>query len=107
MYAKIAATYIAAFCRETFDENPESMESTMCSGQMIDVFDHVGYGTHKYIPTERLNDDLELPQGAGVYSFWKMTDGSLLLLTCGGRLAYWSGSDEDKAEWPERRKEKV
>lgn len=107
MYAKIAATYIGAFCRETFDKDPDRMQSTMANGEMIDVFDHVGYGTHKYIPADRLTEELGMRVGGGVYGYWKMKDGSYLLRTCPGPLAYWSGSDDDKAEWVTPRTEKV
>ena len=107
MYAKIAATYIAAFCAETFDKDPERMESHMANGEMIDVFDHKGGGTHKYIPADRLSEELGMPKGAGVFSYWHMADGSYLLRTCPGRLAYWSGKDDEKAEWPTKRETKV
>lgn len=105
MYAKIAATYIAAYCRETFNKNPASMESHMANGEMMDVFDHNGHGSHKYIPADKLTEDLCMPKGAGVYGYWAMADKSYLLLTCGGRLAYWSGQATDKAEFPVQRKE--
>lgn len=107
MYAKIAATYIGAFCRETFEKEPDRMQSTVANGSMIDVFDHKGYGTHKYIPADKLAQDLELPDEAGVYGYWLMGDGSYLLLTCPGLLAWWSGKDEDCAQWVEPRKTKV
>lgn len=107
MYARIAAEYISAWCEKAFDTNPSRMESTMANGEMIDVFDHHGHGTHKYIPADRLTEELGMPAGGGVYGYWKLADGSYLLLTCGGRLAYWSGRPEDKAEWPEKRMAKV
>jgi len=100
MYARIAAVYIAAYCRETFGKDPQSMECHMANGSMIDVFDHNGHGSHKYIPADRLTEELGMSKGAGVYGYWAMADGSYLLLTCGGRLACWSGKVEDKAEWP-------
>lgn len=105
MYAKIAATYLAAYCRETFTKDPHTMESHMANGEMMDVFDHKGHGSHKYIPADKLTNDLGMRQGAGVYGYWAMSDGSYLLLTCGGRLAFWSGKDTDKAEFPVQRKE--
>lgn len=99
MYAKIAADYIHVWCRATFPERNEGMGSTMANGEMIDVFDHRGHGSHKYIPADKLTADLEEPVGAGVYGYWLMADGSYLLLTCKGPLAYWSGKAEDKASW--------
>ena len=99
MYAKIAATYIGAFCRETFDKDPDKMQSTVLTGAMMDVFANKGYGTHKYIPAAKLTQDLNLPDGAGVYGFWLMADDSYLLLTNPGAVAYWSGKDEDSAQW--------
>lgn len=107
MYAKIAAVYIHAFCRETFVKDPDSMAASMANAEMIDVFDHRGYGSHKDIPTNKLNKDLDQSKGGGVYGFWLMGDGSYLLLTCGGRLAYWSGKKEDKAKFSVKRKEMV
>jgi hypothetical protein len=103
--AQIAAQYITAWCRATYKENPDKMASTMANGGMMDVFDHKGHGTHKYIPADRLSHDLELEPGAGVYGYWLMQDGSYLLLTCTGALAWWSGKDEDEARWHELRKE--
>lgn len=107
--ARIAGEYITAWCRQTFapdasrpelrSKAPEEMASTVANGSMIDVFDHKGGGTHKYIPSDRLSDDLGERRGAGVYGYWQMYDDSYLLRTCNGRLAYWSGKDEDKAEW--------
>lgn len=105
--AKIVCLYVRAFCAENFT-NPETMESTVMNGGMADVFDHVGHGTHKYIPAEKLSDDLKLQKGAGVFGYWKMYDGSYVLWTCPGPLAYWSGKDEDPAEWPpERRRDRL
>ena len=107
MYAKIAASYIRAWCIDTFASTPGSMESNIANGQMMDVFDHKGHGTHKYIPADKLTEDLGMPAGAGVYGYWLMADGSYLLLTCPGAVAYWSGKTEDKAEWPKERAQKV
>lgn len=111
MYAKIAALYITAYCRETFkDKNGklgEDMGSALANGEMIDVFDHKGYGTHKYLPAEKLTKDLGEPVGAGVYGFWLMADGSYLLRTCRGKLAYWGGKPEDKAEWVPEPNDKI
>jgi len=103
-YAKVAAQYLTAWCRATYEVEPDRMGSTMASGDMIDVFDHTGYVTHKYIPADYLTETLgELP-GAGVYGAWRMKDCTYLLLTCRGELAYWSGEDGDHAHWHGLRK---
>lgn len=104
-YARTAAQYITAWCRATYKENPDRMGSTMANGEMIDCFDHRGHGSHKYIPADRLTQELGEPEGSGVYGYWAMNDGSYLLLTCRGDLAWWSGKDEDKARWHELRKD--
>lgn len=102
MHAKFAAMYINAWCQKKWPEDRvNAMPSTMANGPFIDVFDHVGGGSHKYIPAEKLTADLEMPEGAGVFGYWKMKDGSYLLRTVPGPLAYWSGKEEDKAEWGE------
>jgi hypothetical protein len=107
--AQIAGEYIQAWCRIKFAEDaprpelrskdPEKMASTVANGAMIDVFDHKGGGTHKYIPADRLTDDLGEKRGAGVYGYWHMYDDSYLLRTCDGRLAHWNGRSDSKAEW--------
>jgi len=98
-YAKTAAQYITAWCRAIYGNKPDRMGSTMANGSMIDAFDHKGHGSHKYIPADRLTSELGEPEGSGVYGFWAMTDGSYLLLTCRGDLAWWSGKDDEPAEW--------
>ena len=98
-YAQVAAQYITAWCRATYTKDPDKMGSTMANGGMIDAFDHSGYCTHKYIPADRFTTDLEEPIGGGVYAAWTMKDKSMLLLTCRGDLAWWSGKDDEKALW--------
>lgn len=103
MYAETAAKMISAFCQITFLDNPEGMESIMTEGTMFDAFDYKTYGSHKYIPADRLSADLGLEPGAGVYGYWLMRDDSYLLKTTKGRLALWSGKPDDKAVWPEHK----
>jgi len=98
-YAQVAAQYITAWCRATYTKDPDKMGSTMANGEMIDAFDHVGYDTHKYFPADRFTADLGEPSGAGVCGAWIMKDKSMLLLTCRGDLAWWSGKDDEKALW--------
>ena len=57
-YAQIAAQYITAWCRATYAKDPDKMGSTMANGGMIDCFDHRGHGSHKYIPADKLTEDL-------------------------------------------------
>jgi len=104
-YAKQAAQLITAWCRATFTKDPDAMGSVMANGSIIDAFDHSGHGSHKYIPSDKLTQDLGEPVGVGVYGFWQMKDKSCLLLTCRGDLAWWSGNSDDKAEWHGLRKE--
>ena len=75
------------------------MATTVFNMGMLDVFDHKGSGSHKYIPADRLTDDLGMEQGAGVFGYVKLYDDSYVLKTCNGPLAYWSGKAEDKAMW--------
>ena len=98
-YAQVAAQYITAWCRATYTKDPDKMGSTMANGNMIDAFDHTRHCTHKYIPADRLTADLGEPIGAGVYGAWIMKDKSVLLLTCRGDLAWWSGEANEKAQW--------
>ena len=100
MYAHKVALYINSFCRMSSpNEDCAKLASMMASGEWIDCFDHLGDGSHKYLPEDKLNQDLGLQPDKGVYGYWRMKDGSALLLTCKGPLAWWSGKSEDKAEW--------
>lgn len=103
VYAQTAAEMINLWCTKKWpqDKVPGQMASTMANGDIIDAFDHVGHGTHKYIPADRLTTELGEPLGAGVFAYWKMKDESYLLLTCKGPLAWWTGLDSDKAQWGE------
>lgn len=99
-YARKAAAYINAFARMTFPADIDArMASDIANGSYIDCFDHDGGGSHKYIPADRLTRDLGEREGAGVFGYWHMKDGSYLLRTCHGALAYWSGVEGEAAEW--------
>lgn len=99
MDARVAAETLNAYCLVFY--NDINMASTAANGSTIDAYDHKGHGTHKYIPAEKLTADLGEPEGAGVFAYWLMRDGSYLLRTCKGPLAFWSGDHNDKAEWGE------
>jgi hypothetical protein len=98
-YAKTASQMITAWCRATFTKDADNMGSHMANGSIIDAFDHNGYASHKYIPADKLTQDLGEPSGGGVYGYWQMKDKSCLLVTCRGDLAWWSGKPEDAAQW--------
>jgi hypothetical protein len=102
MYARLAAQLITAWCRATApntDKMPDRWGSLRIDDIFSDVFDRMYRGTRKGIPAEKIDADLGEPVGEGVFGFWRMGDGSYLLLTCKGPLAFWSGKPEDKAEW--------
>lgn len=96
MYAKVAGRLMHSYVQVVF--NDLAMATTCCQN-FIDAFDTLDSGSHKHIPVDKLNTDLELASGQGVYGYHKFTDGSYLLLTCDGPLACWTGAREDVAEW--------
>lgn len=98
MYAKLASQFIALYTLSVYDD--PKMES-MVAPTVIECFNIKDSGTHKYIPAKRLSEDLGMKESEGVYGYWKFSDGSYLLKTCPGRLAYWSGSEWDMAQWSE------
>lgn len=99
MYAKTAGILIHSYCNQMWEAHKANkMPSIVADGGFMDAFDIKSSGSHKYIPTERLNKELEYPQGAGVFGYFRFSDGSYLLRTCDGPLAVWSGKDDEKAE---------
>jgi hypothetical protein len=91
--ARMALEFCRAISKERFPDDWRNME-TLCVDWLASIDAAVDAGSHKYIPAERLNNDLGLPQGAGVYNYRKYVDGSYLLLTCRNGLAIWDGSDK-------------
>ena len=107
MYAKTATYFIQAYCVVNF-VNPTRMESVVADGILMHVFDYSSYGTHKYINSDDLTIQLGMTPGAGVYGYYLFPDGSFLLKTCPGPVAFWSGKGEDKPEFCKPiRKEKI
>jgi hypothetical protein len=97
MQARIAATFVNAFCKEKWPDDwlgmaPQAFETYAVSG----VFSTIASGTHKYIPAEQLSAALGLPYGAGIFGYWLFQDGSCVLLTCANGLAVWDGKGEAK-----------
>lgn len=98
-YARVAAAKINAYCRLKWPQKGYAdMASTWANGNVIDAFDHTGHMTHKYFPSDDFTAQLGEPVGAGTYGAWTMKDGSILLLTCKGPLAW---AHEGKAQWGE------
>lgn len=101
--ARIAVELVHAWCEKKWPGDGPSdgnkMASFVFDGKFSDVFDFKTFGTHKYIPTEKLNKDLGRPEGDGVFAYVKMYDDSLVLMTTSGLLAHWSGREADAAEW--------
>jgi hypothetical protein len=96
-YAKTAAEMLTLHAVACFGE--ATMGSTWAGSRAMDAFDHKGYSSSKYLPEDKLNADLGQPEGAGVFGSYLMGDGSRLLRTCNGRLAYWDGTDTGAAHW--------
>jgi hypothetical protein len=94
-YASTAALATNAYCEKKF--NNVGMASTWFNGGWADSFDHSGHMTHKHFDSDRMTKELGEPEGSGVYGGWGMKDGSILLLTCNGKLAYCD--KDDSAKW--------
>lgn len=91
MIAERAYLLIESFCAHNFREG-KALESQMVA-TFINCFDVQDCGSFKYIPTDRLNADLGLPNDAGIFGYVRFTDESYLLQTCDGPLAIWSGAE--------------
>lgn len=92
MKAKTAALMVQAYATACFPDDGIGFEKH-CLDNFLYVGDYVSQGSHKYVPTERLNDQLKLPQGAGIFGYVKFDDGSYILQTCSNGLAVWAGGD--------------
>ena len=87
MKAKIAAMAAYAIAKEKWPDDAKGMSTMMMS--MIANLADCSYGTHNYIPQDKLNQELGLPNGAGVFAYYKFDDDSYVLLTCNDGLAIW------------------
>jgi len=92
----MALQFCRAISKERFADDWQKME-TYCVDWLASIDAATDAGSHKYIPTERLNGQLGLRQGAGVYGYRKYADGSYLLLTCDNGLAHWDGTEASPA----------
>jgi hypothetical protein len=94
--AKLAVRFSRAMAQYVWPDKHEGMEQY--TQEWLGAIDtRTDVGTHKYIPTKKLNEDLGLTDGSGVWGYTKYPDGSYLLMTCSDRNASWSGKPEDKA----------
>ena len=90
MYAQTAVSLINAYAASI------GMKSETVAKIVSECFDIVDEGSHKYIPSDTLSEQLGLPSNAGVYGYTKFADGSYLLKLCDFRIAWWSGKYEDQ-----------
>jgi hypothetical protein len=99
MKSKLAGEFCVAMAQRMFPDDAAGM-AVYCLEWLDTIANTTGSGSHKYIPTDWLNDKLGLPQGAGVYGYVKFEDDSYLLRLCSlGKdkmsLAYWSGNKDE------------
>lgn len=93
--ARMAAQFVKHYAEATFPDDAKGMSKhVMDYLTFADIKDR---GSHKYIPTERLNAQLGLPDGSGVYGYLKFADNSYILLTCYAGIAHWDGADTTPA----------
>ena len=90
--AKLAVWFARVGARDKFPDDAEGM-SKIVLGWLVSIGVDASYGTHKYIPTSWLNEQLGLPDGAGIYGFYRFDDGSYALLTCRNGVIAWNGSE--------------
>lgn len=89
--AKMAAEFVKAMSLMKFPDNPKGMSKFVADWlTFAEISDS---GSHKYIPEKKLNEELGLPEGAGVYGYIQFADHSYLLLTCRDGIANWDGGD--------------
>ena len=87
------AVLIEGYCRDKWGDS--LMASTMAD-HFAGIGEGAGYGSHKYIPADEYTMHLGEPIGAGVFGYWRYSDGSSMLLTCRGPLAI---VDENGCRW--------
>lgn len=91
-HARMAMEFCRAISEKRFPDDARNMER-FCVDWLASIDAAVDSGSHKYIPVEKLNAALGVPDGAGVFGYRKYADGSYLLMTCNTGLAYWDGGD--------------
>lgn len=94
--AKLAVKFSRAMSQMVWPDDTTNMEQ-YTQEWLARIDSRVDEGTYKYIPEDKLNKDLGLTKGNGVWGYAKYPDGSYLLKTCSHRLAHWSGKMEDMA----------
>lgn len=100
MKAKVAAMMACNSAKVRFPDDADGMaKMEMDFFAMAGVLKYTDSGSHKYIPTEDLNEALGLRQGGGVFGYYKFEDGSYVLMTCSNGLAVWDGTAAGKPEF--------
>lgn len=84
--------HVVAYCQIVWPNDP-GMAATQVDVSAMSFADFIDSGSHKYIPAERLTEELGMVKGSGVYGYLKFSDGSYILKCCDGRLAHWDGGD--------------
>jgi len=85
-----------AFCVKSLSQTT-SLPLGSCLNLILPVLDFKSEGSHKYVPEDWINEQLQQPAGGGVWGYIKMQDDSYILRLCNG-LATWGGSKEEPPE---------
>lgn len=86
--AATAERFVTSMAAVTWPDDAVNMAPYVVDW-LLPILEYRGSGTHKYIPTEALNQHFGLPQGAGVYSYVSFDDDSYLLRTCNDGVKVW------------------
>lgn len=94
--ARFFGMHVVAYCQIVWPNDP-GMAKSQVDVSAMSFADFIESGSHKYIPADRLTEELGMRKGSGVFGYLKFSDGSYLLKCCNGLLASWAG-DETKPE---------
>lgn len=90
--------HVVAYCQAVWP-NDNSVFAHQASLSALSFATITSSGSHKYIPADRLSEELGLRQGRGIYGFLEFEDDSILLLCSDGRIAHWDADEESKPEF--------
>lgn len=89
--AQMAAEFVKAMCLMKFPEDAKGMSKLVVD--WLTFANIKDSGSHKYVPKDRLNAELGLPEGAGVFGYVMFEDNSYILKTCRDGIAHWDGGE--------------